>query len=121
MNLKEFVKKAITEIVEAVEESSGASKRRIELQHTSGDNLRTIEFDVAVSAEKGTEIKGEAGIKVLTFAEGKGDLMKKQKSSTVSRIIFGVHVSALTKTEEARLEIEYSQKIQNSRNEYAII
>lgn len=115
MNLKEFVKNAIVEIVEAVEKSSDASKRKIVLRHPSGDNLRTIEFDVAVSVEKEGVAEGGGGIKVLSFVEAKGGLKRSTKSSTVSRIVFGVNVSNRTKAEEVQYEAEQRQRINNTR------
>jgi hypothetical protein len=61
--------------------------------------VRTIEFDIAVSAEETDQKSGKDGIKVLQFAEAGGDISKDNKNSTVSRIIFGLRIEPSTKEE----------------------
>jgi hypothetical protein len=102
MELKEFTKKAILEIVGAVEDARGESKRDMRLGSTSG--TRTIEFDIAVSAEEGAGKEGNAGIRVWQVLEGGGKISSESKNSTVTRIKFGVHVSEMNKDEQAHLD-----------------
>lgn len=99
MELKEFIKKVISDTVEAVDESSGKASREITLANRT--DRRTIEFDVAVSAEETETTTGKAGVKVLAFMEAGADMGVASKNSTVSRITFGVDVNTSTK-EEAR-------------------
>ena len=99
MDLKEFVKKVIADTVEAVDESSATASRQITMAQRT--DRRTIEFDVAVTAEETTSKSGNAGVKVLSFVEAGGDIGSQSKNSTVSRVTFGVDVSSRTKNEIA--------------------
>ena len=99
MNLKDFVKNVLVEINAAVDEAGQTTSR--EIAFSEKDNARTIEFDIAVSAEDTDQKSGKAGIKVLQFAEAGGDISKETKNSTVSRIVFGLRISPLTKAEQA--------------------
>lgn len=113
MELKEFIKSALKDITEAVEESRTSSMRDMHL-----DNLkdqRTVEFDVAVTAEDVTSASGKAGIKVFSLIEGGGEASKEVKSSSVSRIKFGVYVDRWTKEETSRNNAEVA-RINNQRS-----
>lgn len=99
MELKEFIKKVIADAIEAVDESSSTAVREVYL--ASRNDKRTIEFDVAVSVEKTKSAQGKAGIRVLSFLEGGGELSSGSKNSKVSRISFGVDVDSRTKAEVA--------------------
>ena len=90
----------IVDIVEAVEEASAESKREIKLDDVE-EKARTIEFDVAVTVENNIEGTGKAGIKVVQFIQGEGEISKEVRNSTVSRVKFGVRVGSWTKEEEA--------------------
>lgn len=97
MELKEFIKKALTEIIEAVDEVGQFACREPYLHDADGS--RSIEFDIAVSAsEKGTS-NGGAGIRVLHFVEIGGKVGNEVTNTTVSRIKFGVQVSSIKKDE----------------------
>lgn len=102
MELKEFIKEVLKDITEAVEESRTASMRDMHL-----DNLkdqRTVEFDVAVTAEDVTSASGKAGVKVFSVLEGGGEATKEVKNSSISRIRFGVYIDRWTKQEQAGFE-----------------
>lgn len=115
MELKEFTKKAILEIVEAVEEARNESKRDMHLKSTK--DTRTVEFDIAVSAETKDGKEGKAGIKVWQVLEGGGGLSSEIKNSTITRIKFGVYIDELTKEEERQNKAEWDRlaKEHNSR------
>ncbi len=102
MELKEFVKSIIRDVVDAVEETRDESSRDMYL--ASAKEGRTIDFDIAVTVEDSIEGKGKAGIKVLGLIEGGGKITKDKKNSTVSRIKFGVDIDRWTKEESGRLE-----------------
>lgn len=112
MNLQEFVKSVLVEINAAVDEARQVTSR--DISFSEKDNARTIEFDVAVSAENTDAKSGKAGIKVLQFAEGGGTLSKEVKNSTVSRITFGLRIDPMTKQEEAQAHQEVLRHNENA-------
>lgn len=117
MEIKEFVKKVISDIVEAVDEVSGSAQREVKL--SSNDKMRTLEFDLAVSVETKSEKSGSAGIKVLEFAEGGGKISKETTNSTVSRIQFGVHVDSWTKAQESQQRAELALMNQRGIDDFS--
>lgn len=107
MELKEFIQKVIADAVDAVDGYSINSEREVSL--VSMGDRRTIEFDIAVSAEEKTEFKGSGGVRVLSFVEAGAGAGSETKNSTVSRITFGVNVSPLTKKEEKKRDADYAR------------
>jgi hypothetical protein len=99
MELKEFVKDVLIQLNSAVDEARETSSR--DIHFSEKDDKRTIEFDIAVSAEKKDSTAGKTGIRVLQFAEAGGDISKEYKNSTVSRIIFGLRIDPSTKVEHS--------------------
>jgi hypothetical protein len=97
MELKEFVKSVLKDVVDAVEESRGTSNRDMHLD--SLKDQRTVEFDIAVTVEDSVGSTGKAGIKVFSLIEGGGDISKELKNSSVSRVKFGVYVDSVLKSE----------------------
>ena len=95
MELKEFVKSVLKDVVDAVEETRKESSRDMHLN--AGKDERTVEFDIAVTVEDVTGGTGKAGIKVFSVIEGGGELSKELKNSSASRIKFGVYVDRFTK------------------------
>ena len=108
MNLEEFVKSVLVSIDKAVEEARKETRRDIHFSNT-GDR-RTVEFDIAVSAEETDSKNGKAGIRVLQFAEAGGDISEENKNSTVSRIQFGVYINEKTKEEEAQQRVKTNER-----------
>jgi hypothetical protein len=104
MEIREFVSKVLGDLVAAVDEASSGSSRTIILAGTS--ETRTVEFDIAVSVEENKTTSGRAGIKVLQFVEAGGDLDLEHRSSTVSRIRFGVTVDFHTKAEKEKMDAD---------------
>ncbi len=105
MELKQFIKTALQEIVDAVDEVSADSKR--DMHVIGSQQQRCIEFDIAVTVEKGSEQSGKAGIKVWELLEGGGEVKRNSKDSEVSRICFGVDVSSMTKQQIRQSEADY--------------
>ncbi len=101
MDIKEFTKETITQIVNAVREANelisgfGASiptdyfqgSRAITSYRDGEKNIIDVEFDVAVSAVESTNVGGGAGIKVVAFSIGAG-ANSQNENSTVSRVKF---------------------------------
>src|SRR3989344_7010033 len=112
MELKEFVKNVLKDLVEAVEESRVGSARDMHLG--SGKENRTVEFDIAVTVEDGTASSGKAGIKVFQIIEGGGEVSKEYKNSSVSRVKFGVEISSTTKAEDAQMDAQFEQNRERS-------
>jgi hypothetical protein len=100
MNLEEFVANVLVELDAAVDSARSRTKR--EIRFISNQNTRTVEFDIAVSAENTSGKSGRAGVKVLQFAEGGGQIGESNKNSTVTRIKFGLHINSKTKDENHR-------------------
>jgi hypothetical protein len=107
MNIEEFVKNVLVSIDKAVESARSEMQRDIHL--ASSANQRTVEFDIAVSAESADTASGKAGVKVLQFVEAGGDLTTQSKNSTVSRIQFGIHIDSMTKAENAIQQAQFEQ------------
>jgi len=116
MNLQEFVKNVLVSIDKAVGEARNETQRDIKFSDTK--DQRTVEFDIAVSVEETDAKSGKAGIRVLQFAEGGGDISKENKNSTVSRIKFGVHIDPMTKEEEARQRAMIESLNRRTESEY---
>ncbi len=104
MNLQEFVKNVLVEINAAVDEARTQTSR--DIRFSDNDKVRTVEFDIAVSAEETDSKSGKAGIKVLQFAEAGGNISSENKNSTVSRITFGLRIEPSTKEESVRMSEE---------------
>ena len=112
MELKDFINKAITDIVEATKLSDQNSDREVKL--ASLNTNRTIEFDIAVSAEEKSEGKMGGGIKVWGMIEGGAGKTSAITNSTVSRLRFGVNVDENTKEEvqlQKQKELAYRESI----------
>lgn len=91
MELKEFIKKVLLDITGAINEAN--SERDREFIFVDKTSARTIEFDIAVSAEENVSQGGKGGIKVWNFVEAGGNIAGEMKNSTVSRISFGVNIA----------------------------
>jgi hypothetical protein len=113
MELKEFVKSVLKDVIDAVEETRQESLRDMHLD--SGKEQRTFEFDIAVTVEDATKGTGKAGIKVFQLIEGGGEISKEAKNSSISRIRFGVYVDRWTKKENATQTAELD-RLNSSNN-----
>ena len=108
MDLKDFVAETLKQIIDGVAEAGdyyaerggSINSRSLRYRNTEGSQLvhqqkgqmgQLIEFDVALTAVEGTEIKG--GIGVFVGAIGLGSQGKSDTSNTsVSRVKFAVPV-----------------------------
>lgn len=114
MELKDFVKKVLIDLVQGVEEARSEAVRDMKLFDKEG---RTVEFDIAVTVEDVNKNSGKAGIRVLQFIEGDADVAKETRNSTVSRVKFGILVGGLTKDEDARRAAEAKARGNQNREE----
>ena len=96
MDIKTFVSESLTQIIQGIEQAQTANRDSV-INPVCGSSVvkekeSQIEFDIAVTLEKGTESKG--GIAVLAGAINLGSQGKTNKSDmTVSRIKFSVPVA----------------------------
>ena len=106
MDLKPFIKTAITDIVEAIEETEKTLGRRIFVE-TQGDN-KSVEFDIATTAENSTNKDIDGSIKVLSLGLIGGKYSTDFKQATVTRIKFRTSISPKTfeQEKEQRSELE---------------
>lgn len=101
MELKEFVKKVIIDLDEAVTEANNETKREIRFKGVK-EHRTALEFNVAVTVESESSGKGGGEIKVWGIGQAGVGVSTEQKNSTVSRVSFGVDIAEYTKKE--RLE-----------------
>jgi hypothetical protein len=107
MNLDEFIKLTLTQIIKGVDDASRDSKGKIAPEIGQGDDdpkiLRTgpshgwhgvflIDFDVALTASDKSEGGGSAGVRVYVVT-AKGDKSKTTESSSIHRVKFSVPIS----------------------------
>ncbi len=94
MELKAFVKAALNDVMDAVQET--IEERKVAGKHGhinpkthDPDEMEvdTIKFDIAISASSETQGKGGGGLEVAGFKVG-ADGSHKRESSSVSRIEF---------------------------------
>ena len=104
MDLTDFVKTVLVSVNNGVDEARKQTSRDIHFSYNQ--SARTVEFDVAVSAEQVSKANGRAGVKVLQFAEAGGDISREKTNSTISRVKFGVDIAPMTKDEAARAAAE---------------
>ena len=110
MELKDFVKKVIIDLDQAISEANNETNREVRFKGVK-EHRTAVEFDVAVTVEATDSGKSGGGIKVWGIAEIGVTGSKELKNSTVSRVSFGVDIGEYTKAERA----EHSQII-NSRS-----
>lgn len=111
MELKDFIKKVLIDLDNAVIEASRESNHNISF--SDNKDRRTVEFDIAVTTEEIDSKSGKTGIRVLSFAEAGGDISKENKNSTVSRITFGVHIDSMTKARMQEINNQYKRNEEN--------
>lgn len=90
MELQEFIKSSLEQITGGVDEVN--QKIGDKVYFTDKGDQRTVEFDIAVSAESGNSKSGGLGIKVLEIVDVGGKKEKSEINSRVSRIKFGVNI-----------------------------
>ena len=115
MELKEFVKSVLKDVVDAVEEARTESARDMRLV-SHKESSQTIEFDIAVTAEDTNRKSGKAGVHVLHLIEGSGDISAETKNGNISRIKFGIYIDTRTKNEMAQLRAVTENHNQSHQN-----
>lgn len=117
MELKEFVKKVILDLDQAVTEANTETSREIRFKGVK-ESRTALEFDVAVTVESKEGANGGAGIKVWGLGEVGAKASAESKNSTISRVSFGVDIAERTKAEmeESRKKTRTQFKKNNPNN-----
>jgi hypothetical protein len=116
MELREFVTTVLSDLVNAVEDADKESVRSIHLSQNTSN--RTVEFDIAVTAENEFSSGGKAGVKVINFFEIKGGAEGATRNSTVSRIQFGVTIDTSTKEQHAQFASQAVSRRNNIESDF---
>lgn len=91
MDLKSFIKIAVTDIVEAITETSNELSREIYIAKPT-DN-KCIEFNIAVSAESSKDGKTKGNINVIEMLGFGHESNSNSKESSTSHIKFGIYIN----------------------------
>lgn len=116
MEVKDFVKTVIAQVVTALEESEQELGRAIHLSLPA--DKKSIEFDLATTVESsfGKEGKLQGAVKILGIGtEGSGLMKTESKDSYTSRVKFGISVNAQNKKQEEERCKEIETAYQQSR------
>jgi hypothetical protein len=114
MKLKEFVKKVIIDLDEAVSEANIETKREIRFKGIK-EQRTALEFDVAITVESTDSGKAGGEIKVWGIGQIGAGGSNELKNSTVSRVSFGVDISEKTKLEEEAENREMTARVNQAR------
>ncbi|GMX58690.1 MAG: hypothetical protein MCSN_3440 [Candidatus Microsyncoccus archaeolyticus] len=113
MELKEFVKKVIVDLDQAISEANEETKREIRFKGVR-EQRTAVEFDIAVTVESTGSAGGGGEIKVWGIGQLGAQGETELKNSTVSRISFGVDISNLTKDEREKINMRANGKRENT-------
>lgn len=94
MDLKEFTKQTLIQIVEGTKEADKQIAEYGAHIHTQTNNgvygisykVTDVEFDVAITTTESEEVNGGAGLKVASFVNIGGESESKTENQTISRI-----------------------------------
>lgn len=94
MDLKSFVKQALTNVIDAVDEAEDESGREIRFTSKDGQN---IHFDIAVTAEDSKNAGAGVALQVV-----KGGINSETKNSTTSRLSFSLFIASQDREEQSK-------------------
>jgi len=116
MDIKEFVKETLRQIVEGVREvqSEVADKSQIA---PIGNRREKVEFDIAVTVEEEKTKDKKAGLSVYCLKAGAGG-QTSASTSTVHRIKFSVDVDFESKVEETSRHAKLREEVKNLRQKH---
>ena len=104
MDLKKFISKTVSDIIEGIDDASSSLKdkgKSVGLFSIGKSNPRHIEFDVAVVASdkdrNNTGASGEIKVWGVFQAGVKGQTTSEQMNSTISRLKFGIRIQDIKK------------------------
>src|SRR5260370_33921195 len=97
MELKDFVSRTITDIIEGVREAQAAAGSDAYVNPGIGREI--VEFDVALTVTEAAEKKGGGGITVAGFLKAEGGGGSSSSNSSISRVKFSVAVKLPTQSQ----------------------
>jgi len=115
MELKEFVKKVIIDLDQAVSEANKETEREIRFKGIK-EQRTAVEFDVAVTVESTDSGKGSGEIKVWGIGQVGATGSTELKNSTISRVSFGVDISEVTKKEQSEHDARIAGQFKGRSN-----
>ncbi|MFA6432710.1 MAG: trypco2 family protein [Candidatus Paceibacterota bacterium] len=115
MELKDFVKKVIIDLDQAVSEANKETGRDVRFKGVK-EQRTALEFDVAVTVESTNSGKGGGEIKVWGIGQLGATGSAELKNSTVSRVSFGVDINEYTKAERAVQDQQFKSQFRSNPN-----
>ncbi len=104
MDLKEFTKQTLIQIVEGAKEANSAISEHNAQIHTYNDNgyaksfpITKVDFDVAITTTESEGTNGSAGLKVVSIVNLGGNVESKIENQTVSRVKYSLSIILGTK------------------------
>ena len=94
MELKDFIKTTLVAVIQGVQEAQDAisdTDARINTRAAS-TQIRTVDFDVAVTAREEADVTAGVGISVVGIIKGGTEGAYGRENTAVSRVRFGVPV-----------------------------
>ena len=119
MDLKEFVKRVIIDLDQAVSEANNETKREVRFKGVK-EQRTAVEFDVAVTVESTGSGKTGGEIKVWGIGQLGATGTTESRNSTVSRVSFGVDIAEKTKAEQAAQNVMITRQFNGDRRNPAI-
>lgn len=95
MELKDFIKRTLVDIVNGVEEANLEKNRfrlTSQIHHTTGESGQKVEFDVSVIVNESSDTDIKGGIKVALVNLG-GGVKESQSNQNLQKIKFEVFIS----------------------------
>jgi len=112
MDIKEFVKETLRQIVEGVKEIQGEVATKAQIAPI-GNQSEKVEFDIAVTVEEEKTKDKKAGLSVYCIKAGAGG-QTSASTSTVHRIKFSVGIDFESKEEETSRYANLREENKNS-------
>lgn len=100
MDLKEFTKETLVQIVEGVKEANDAISNKNAHIHTQDESatygishpITNVDFDVAITTSETDGTNGGGGIRVAGFISAKGNVESKIENQTISRVKYTIQL-----------------------------
>lgn len=98
MDLKEFTKQTLVQIVEGTKEANDVIKQNNAHIHIEDEDyltgtsypLTNVDFDVAITATETEGANGGGGIKVMGVFNAGGEIESKTENQTISRVKYTI-------------------------------
>jgi len=117
MDIKEFVKETLRQIVEGVREVQSEVADKSQIAPIS-NRREKVEFDIAVTVEEEKTKDKKAGLSVYCLKAGAGG-QTSASTSTMHRIKFSVDIDFESKNEKERREASNREEIERLNKKYA--